>query len=248
MPPQRAAALLEVPLAGSLNSGGFCERSARLTQSGARYFIAVFEGTMRVDQAAVKPCVSSDSIIERFKIPRVVADQFVAKLLAVSGGPNQPSADSSTTASVPSGDAEQHQTDAAAMPPPPPCPPPLPPPPPPPPPPSTSADTYPRPAQMRWPLHVNAVSMWGAVPEHCTCLRPATCQHSISDAQWMEVERATKARMRRYAIADGVMRSDESWEDYRARRDKEKATQVPKRKRATEHDSESEDDDDDEYA
>jgi len=227
---------LEVPLPGDCYS----DRSARLTQSGLRYFIAIFDGTTRVDQAAIKPCDSSNSIMERFKLPRAVADQFAAKLAAISGDASQASGDSSTAAGerVPpaanaaSVSAEEHQTDGMA-----------------------AAQVPPVSASTSSTSGTRAVGevpegwvarVWGAVPAQCTCPRPATCQHSISDAQWMEYQRATAARCQRLAIADGTWNpAEESWEERQARRAKEKSLQPKRkraRKRASEHGSEDEDD------
>lgn len=99
MPPARQAALLELPLLGDGGSSG----SVRLTQSGSRFFVAVFKGTTRLDRAPVLLRSSSSTIMERFNVPRDVADQLQAKLSAISGA-NEPAADDST---LPAGATEQ---------------------------------------------------------------------------------------------------------------------------------------------
>lgn len=88
MPPARQDALLELPL----TSNGCSHGSVRLTQSGSRLFVAVYSGTTRLNRAPVLATASSDQIMERFRVPRDVADQLQAKLEALSGDDNQPAA------------------------------------------------------------------------------------------------------------------------------------------------------------
>ena len=95
MPPAKKPALLETTLPDG--------RSLRLTSSGARFFVGVFEGTTRLQQVPVLLTDTSGVIIEKLNIPRAVADSIVAKL-------TDPAAADPTAVAI----------DAAAMPPPPP--------------------------------------------------------------------------------------------------------------------------------
>ena len=59
----------------------------RLTQSGQRFFIEIFEGSTRLERTPVKPTHSCDVLQAKLQqpLPQAVADNVVAKLIATAG-------------------------------------------------------------------------------------------------------------------------------------------------------------------
>ena len=71
MPPQKKFALvLETPLPDG--------KSMRLTSGGSRFFLAIYEGTTRVANAAVLATASCATLMDQFNIPRVSVNYSVA--------------------------------------------------------------------------------------------------------------------------------------------------------------------------
>ena len=78
MPPSRKPALFEAALPA--------EQSLRLTQSGKRFFLEIFDGSTRLERAPVKPTRSRDALQEKLQqpLPQAIADEVVAKLIAAA--------------------------------------------------------------------------------------------------------------------------------------------------------------------
>ena len=93
MPPAKKAALLET----TLEDG----RSLRLTRSGPRFFVGVFEGTTRLRQVPILQTDTSDMVTARLNIPRAAADSIIAQL-AEPAAAVEPAAAAAAAATMPS--------------------------------------------------------------------------------------------------------------------------------------------------